>query len=67
MGTTTIQITTEQKEVLDSLKRDDSESYKSVLQELIDGYSNTTGLDETRVRQIAVEEINERVTHRALE
>ena len=46
--TTTIEVTTEQAETLEDLKRDSSESYKSVLQVLIDGYSDESG-DEPAV------------------
>lgn len=66
-NTTTIEITTEQKAALDERKRTDSESYKSVLQRLIDSHSTTTELTETRVRELAREEINQLVTVRALE
>lgn len=39
--TTTIEITTEQKQALDDLKAHDSEAYKSVIGKLIAGYSTT--------------------------
>jgi len=45
--TTTIEVTTEQAETLEDLKRDSSESYKSVLQVLIDGYSDDSGDEPT--------------------
>ncbi len=38
--TTTIEVTKAQKQTLEDLKRDSSESYKSVLQVLIDDYSD---------------------------
>lgn len=65
--TTTIEITTEQKRDLDNLKHSESESYKDVLQRLIDGYSAESELDESRVRELAREEINDLVTFKALE
>jgi hypothetical protein len=66
--TTTIEIEVAQKDELDSLKDTNSESYKSVLQRLIDDYSNATGeLDEARIRELAREEITDNVIGRALE
>ena len=67
MNTTTIEITADQKAALDDRKRAESESYKSVLQRLIDGHSQESKLSETRVRELAREEINDLVTMRALE
>jgi len=64
--TTTIEITAEQKAQLDEI-RETGQAYKHALQELIDGHSNTEGVDETEARRIAREEINELVTFKALE
>lgn len=41
MGTTTIEITDEQKEQMDAIKQFDNESYKSVQGRLIDAYNTT--------------------------
>lgn len=69
--TTTIQITTEQRDELDQLKEHQGEPYKSVLQGLITHYNASgkadTSVDEARVREIVRDEINDRVTPRALE
>lgn len=64
--TTTIEIRKEQKRELDGLKRANSESYKEVLQRLIDGYDGAGGMDESRVRELAREEISDRVVGEAL-
>lgn len=45
--TTTIEITTEQKQALDDLKAHDKEAYKSVIGKLIAGYS-TAKSDESK-------------------
>jgi len=47
--TTTIEITTEQKEQLDNLKAVDSEAYKNVIARLLDGYSNAKSEDTSDV------------------
>jgi hypothetical protein len=66
--TTTIEIYTDQKTELDDLKLTDSESYKSVLQRLIESHSEGEGaIDETRVRELAREEIQDGVIMEALE
>lgn len=67
MDNTTIQIRTEQKRALDDLKEVSDESYKSVLQRLIDEYNNTSqnDLTEARVREIVNEQIAERVVAEA--
>jgi predicted CopG family antitoxin len=64
--TTTIEITKAQKAQLDELKTGSKESYKDVLQRLIDGY-DTDGDDmtEATVRSIANEQITERVVPEA--
>jgi len=67
MDTTTIELRTDQKAQLDDLKHGD-ESYKSVLQRLIEEYRASGGqLDESRVREVAREEITDRVRREALE
>lgn len=65
--TTTIEIRTEQKDALDGLKLSDSESYKDVLQRLIDSYGTADGLTEDRVRELAAEVVTDRVVFEALE
>ncbi len=65
--TTTIEITDAQRQRLDDLKLTASESNKDVLQRLIDSYNQEADLTETRVREIAREEITDRVTFKALE
>lgn len=64
-GTTTIQITNEQKSVLDRLKEHDGEPYKSVLQKLITHYEANGGvdkpIDEERVREIANDVVDDRI------
>lgn len=64
--TTTIEITTEQKAWLDDL---DEASYKAAVQRLIDNYDGAIGdgVDEARVRELAIEEIEERVVREALQ
>jgi len=58
--TTTIQITTAQKAELDSLKHNSGESYKSVLQRIIDEHeSSTESLDESDVQAIVNREIEQ--------
>lgn len=47
MDTTTIEVRSDQKDELDSLKVTDSESYKSVLQRLIETHSEGEQGDET--------------------
>lgn len=66
---TTIAITDEQKEALDGFKNAESESYREVLQRIIDGYNgeNQSGFDESQARQIAREVVNDMVLPRALE
>jgi hypothetical protein len=67
METTTIEIAREQKAELDSLKLTDGESYKSVLQRVMSDYSKAPELSENRVRELAREEITDRVRMEALE
>jgi len=67
MDTTTIQITAEQKAQLDDRKQSKNESYKAVLQRLIDDHSPAPELTEHRVREIAREEINAMVHIKALD
>jgi len=65
---TTIAMSASTKSKLTELKRVDGESFESVVLMLIANYSEEdSGLDETRVREIAQEEINDKVTMRALE
>lgn len=68
MDTTTIEIRKDQKEELDSMGFG---SYKAALQELIENYNESEGLDENRVREIAkevsTEVVEERVRFEALE
>jgi len=69
--TTTIEIRSEQKASLDELKQHQGEPYKSVLQSLITHYrANNTdgeGMGESRVRELAREEVNQMVVLEALE
>ena len=65
--TTTIEITHEQKAQLDDRKRADSESYKGVLQRLIEGHSDEPELTESRVQEIARAEVRDVVRMEALE
>jgi predicted CopG family antitoxin len=65
--TTTIEIRDGQKAALDDLKVADSESYKDVLQRLIEDYSDSRGLTEDRVRELAREEVRDAVVFEALE
>lgn len=65
--TTTIQIYQSQKTDLDNLKVTGSESYKDVLQRLIENYDGAPDLTEREVREIARDEINEKVRLEALE
>lgn len=68
VDTTTIEITNGQKAELDQLKRADSESYKEVLQRLIDANSESVGVvDATQAREIATEVVTDRVVPEALE
>lgn len=67
METTTIEITAEQKAALDDRKQADSESYKSVLQRLIDNHSPTEGVDRAEAERISREVVNDMVNPRALE
>jgi len=66
--TTTIQITVEQKQALNRMSK---ASYKEALQVLIDNYNEAIkeqeSLDESRVRELAREEINDNVDLEALE
>jgi hypothetical protein len=66
---TTIEITKTQKQTLDTFKNGDKETYREVLQRIMDSYSENgnTELDETRVREISRETVNDIVTPRALE
>jgi len=65
--TTTIEITQAQKEALDDRKRADSESYKGVLQRLIESHSDEPELTESRVQEIARAEVRDAVRMEALE
>lgn len=73
MNTTTIEITQNQKEALDTFKNAESESYKEVLQRIIDHYSENgdSGVDEEYIRNISRDEaesvVNDRVIPKALE
>ena len=69
MERTTIEITKTQKQTLDTFKNGDKETYREVLQRIMDSYSENgnTELDETRVREISRETVNDIVTPRALE
>lgn len=63
---TTIQLKHSTKTDLEELKRADGESYDSVVKMLIARYnnsqdSNCDGIDETEAREIANEQISERV------
>lgn len=55
-GTTTIEITTEQKSALNKMGFG---SYKAALQELLDNYNGHSQIDEDRVREIAAEVVEE--------
>jgi len=67
MDTTTIEIRRDQKTQLDDIKQGD-ESYKSVLQRIIEDYrSGGKSLDESRVRELTREEVNQMVVLEALE
>lgn len=66
MSKTTIQITDDQKGALDGLKQTDGETYRSVLQRLIDAYeSDDADVTETRVREIAEGVVADRVVPEA--
>jgi len=66
MNKTTIQITDDQKSALDDLKQTDGETYRSVLQRLIDAYeSETVAVDEARAREIAESVVADRVVAEA--
>jgi len=67
--TTTIEITTEQRERLEQLKQDGGySSLKQVIAELLDsGQITVSGIDEAKAREIATDVVNQRVTHKALE
>jgi myosin-crossreactive antigen len=66
---TTIQLTETTKDDLEALKRADGESYESVVRMLIAHYNNSQSdtVDESRMREIAREEITDRVVREALE
>jgi len=69
MGTTTIEITNEQKNVLDALKHD-KDSYKTMLQSLIDHYKgdvDTGYITGAEAREIVNQEIERRIVPRALD
>lgn len=57
--TTTIEITTQQKQQLDELKQVDSESYKSVVGRLLGGASG--GWSEGEIRDIAGDVAEEKI------
>lgn len=66
MTKTTIQITGEQKGALDDLKHTDGETYRSVLQRLIDAYeSDDADVTEARAREIAEGVVADRVVPEA--
>ena len=65
--TTTVEVSREIKDDLDSLKIVDSESYKGVVGRLLENHDEKAEVDEARARDIAREEINRMVTHRELE
>lgn len=69
MERTTIEISKNQKQTLDTLKNYEKETYREVLQRLIDEYGETGGseMDEQRVRTITRETVNDMVLPRALE
>ena len=69
MERTSIQISKNQKQTLDTLKNYEKETYREVLQRLIDDYGETDGseLDEQRVRTITRETVNDMVLPKALE
>lgn len=66
--TTTIEIRTDQRDWLNEHK---GKSYKSLLDELIESYENAMtdkeSISESRVRELAREEINDNVVLEALE
>lgn len=67
---TTIQVTKKQKNELDALKTGSKESYKDVLQRLIEHYNDEVDqdcVDEDRAREIANDVVEERVVFEALE
>lgn len=65
---TSIGLSDETKAALADCKLTDSESFDDVLQRLIENYNgDSDGMDETRVRAIAREEINDAVVFEALE
>lgn len=69
METTTIEISGKQKQALDELKAQ-GQPYKHIVQELIEHYNQnneSSGLAESRMREIAQEEINAMVVLEALE
>jgi dihydroneopterin aldolase len=66
MTKTTIQITDAQKSALDDLKQTDGETYRSVLQRLIDSYeSDDVDVTEARAREIAEAVVADRVVPEA--
>lgn len=66
MTKTTIQITDDQKSALDDLKQTGGETYRSVLQRLIDAYdSEGVAVDEARAREIAEAVVADRVVPEA--
>jgi hypothetical protein len=67
MARTTISIDESTKAQLDDIKRVDGESYDSVVKLLIAQYGGDGDLSEERVREIADEQISERVVVEAQE
>lgn len=65
MPRTTIQLDESTKAQLEQLKRVDGESYDSIVQLLIANYDGEGQLSESRVREIANEQITERVVMEA--
>jgi hypothetical protein len=59
----------ETKEKIVNAKATDGESYNNVLHRVLKTYSQDSqeSLDETRVRELAREEINDMVAYKALE
>jgi hypothetical protein len=69
MDTTTIEITTDQREQLEQRKQDGSyNSLKAVIADLLEtGDVTVAGIDAAKAREIAQDEINEMVRLEALE
>jgi len=70
MDRTTIQLQEATKDDLDTLKRVDGESYDSIVKMLIANYNNSQegrDMDESRVRELAREEVTDMVVLEALE